>query len=162
MPSFDFSLPKKKVSQRNTSKNNNLNKIIKKNVTGVIWINSDAEYTVSINEGGVSFKYPIHYDCYSCKGHARIYRRGVPFKDRYVYIRSAGEYGEQNLNSYLPFAPGCVVLGDLVKTPINVSPLFIIKDCWTELNNEESHDALMFYKEHIDEINEIIRKQSIE
>lgn len=162
MPSFDFSLPKKKVSKRKTSKNSNRNEVIKKNVKGIVWINRNAEYSVAINENSITFEYPIHYSCYSCKGHARIYRRGVPFKDRYVYIRNIGKYSEQNPNHYLPFAPGCVVLGDLVKTSLNVSPLFIIKDCWIELDNKESHAAITFYKEHIDEINEIIRKQSIE
>lgn len=162
MPSFNFSLPKKKISERKTSKTNNKNEIIRKNIKGVVWINRNAEYNVTINENGIQFEYPIHYSCYSCKGHACIYRRGVPFEDRYIYIRNISEYNEQNPNHYLPFAPGCIVLGDIIKTPFNISPLFIIKNCWIELHNEESHAAVMFYKEHIDEINEIIRKQQIE
>lgn len=159
MPTFNFSLPKKKDGKRTTVKNSSRSEVILKGVKGIVWCDKNAEYSVDIGDG---FTYPIHRSCFSCKGHARIYRRGVPFKDRYVYIRSIGEYYECNINHYLPFAPGCVVLGDLVKTPLNASPLFIIKDCWVELDNKESHDAVMFYKKYIDEINEIIRKQSIE
>lgn len=154
-----FLLPKKKDGKKKTAKSNSGSKVILKNVKGIVWCDEKAEYNVDIGDG---FIYPIHRSCFSCKGYARIYRRGVPFKDRYVYIRNIEEYYECNINHYLPFAPGCIVLGDLVKTPFSISPLFIIKDCWIELDNEKSHEAIVFYKEHIEEINDIIRKQQIE
>lgn len=159
MPTFDFSIAKKKISKGKTTKNNSRSEVILKGVKGIVWCDEKAEYSVDIGDG---FTYPIHRSCFSCKGHARIYRRGVPFKDRHIYIRSIGEYNECNINHYLPFAPGCVVLGDLVKSPLSISPLFIIKDCWIELDNEKSHEAITFYKKHIEEINNIIRNQEIE
>lgn len=159
MPNFDFSLTKKKISKKTTVKNNSRSKVILKGVKGIVWCNEKAEYSVDIGDG---FLYPIHNSCFSCKGHARIYRRGVAFKDIHIYIRAVDEYNECNLNHYLPFAPGCVVLGDLVKTSLSISPLFIIKDCWIELDNEKSHEAIVFYKKHIEEINNIIRKQETE
>lgn len=158
MPTFNFSLPKKKDGKRTTTKHNG-SEVILKGVKGIVWCNEKAEYSVDIGDG---FTYPIHRNCFSCKGHACIYRRGVPFNNRYVYIRNVGEYYECNINHYLPFAPGCVVLGDLVKSSFSVSPLFVIKKCWIELDNEKSHEAIIFYKKHIKEINDIIRKQQIE
>lgn len=162
MPFFDFSLSKKKDIKRKTSKNNSRSKVILKGVKGVIWIDNNAEYNVTVNMNGVLFKYPIHNSCYSCKGHARVYRRGVAFKDRYVYIRSLDKYTECNPFHYLPFAPGCIVVGDLVKSPIDDNNLFIIKNCWTELDNTESHEAIAYYKEHMDEINNIIKQKLME
>lgn len=159
MPTFDFSLPKKKDGKRTTTKNNSRSEIILKGVKGIVWCDENAKYSVDIGDG---FMYPIHSSCFSCKGHACIYRRGVPFKDRFVYIRNVGEYNERNINHYLPFAPGCVVIGNLVKSSLSISPLFVIKNCWIELDNEKSHEAIIFYKEHIEEINDIIRKQQIE
>lgn len=155
MPSFDFSLPKNKIQKRKTYKDYNRNEILLKNVKGVVWIDSNAEYSISIENDG---KYPICKDCYSCKGHEIIYRRGVPFKERYIYIRERGKYTEQNLNHYLPFTPGCVVNGDLILNSLN-NKVFVIKRCYIELDNEESHKAVEFYKNHINEINNIIKMQ---
>lgn len=155
MPSFDFSLPKNKIQKRKTYKDYNRNEILLKNVKGIVWINSNAEYSVSIENDG---KYPICKDCYSCKGHETIYRRGVPFKERYIYIREYGKYTEQNPNHYLPFAPGCIVIGNLILNSFN-NKVFVIKKCYIELDNEESHKAVEFYKNHINEINNIIKIQ---
>lgn len=156
MPSFDFSLPRKKAKKRQAVKSNNRLEVVLKNTEGIVWCDENGEYSVDINDG---FTYPIHNSCYSCKKHARIYRRGVPFNDRFIYIRAIGEYHECNPKHYLPFAPGCIVIGDLVKTSNNVSNLFIIKKCWTNPDNEKSREAIAFYKKHIDEINSKIKNK---
>lgn len=156
MPTFDFSIQKK----RKTVKCNNRNKIILRKVKGIVWIDEKGKYSVAItDENNVTTKYPIHPDCYSCRHHAQIYKRGVSFENRHVYIRVGGEYHEKSSNDYLPFDPGCIVIGNVVKSPININPVFIIKDCWVEFDNPLSHEAVLFYKEHIDKINEIIRNQ---
>ena len=159
MPTFDFSLSKKKISKEKTIKANNRFEIILKNVKGIIWINEKAIYSVKTIDGK---KYPIDSKCYSCKNHARIYRRNVPFNDRYIYIRSVGDYTEQNPNLFLPFAPGCIVVGNIVRNQITKIISFIIKDCWTESDNELSHQAIVFYKEHINEINDVIKTKQLE
>lgn len=156
MPTFDFSIQKK----RKTTKCNNRNKIILRKVKGIVWIDEKGKYSVAItDDNNVTTKYPIHPDCYSCRHHAQIYKRGVSFKNRHVYIRVGGEYHEKSSNDYLPFDPGCIVIGNVVKSPININPVFVIKDCWVEFDNSLSHEAVLFYKEHIDKINEIIRNQ---
>lgn len=155
MPTFNFSVQKK----RKTIENNNRNKIILRKVKGIIWINEKGIYSVAVkDENGIVTKYTIHPDCYTCKKHAQIYRRGVDFENRHVYIRVGGEYHDKNPNDYLPFDPGCVVIGNVVKTPININPVFVIKKCWVEFDNPQSHEAVLFYKKHINEINEIIKK----
>lgn len=150
MPSFNFSIPKK-VANKKFSKNKH--KVILKDVKGVIWIDENAEYWVALD----NFQYPIHPDCYSCKGKSTVYRQEECYKSNLKYIRNAGECYELNNNFWLPFGIGCVVCGDLIDIG-KVSPVFIIKDCWTEYNNE-SHKALEFYRKHIKEINDIIRNR---
>lgn len=158
MPNFDFSIQKK----RKTVKSDNRNKIILRKVKGIIWINELGIYSVAITDkNNITTKYSIHPNCYSCKTHAQLYRRGVSFEDRHVYIRVGGEYHEKNSNEYLPFDPGCIVVGDLVKSSININPLFVIKDCYIEFGNEQSHKAVLFYKKHINEINKIIKSKLI-
>lgn len=156
MPTFDFSLKSVKTQKRKTSQNHYKREVIVKDVKGIIWIDTNAEYSVRLDDGS---QYAIHPNCYSCKGHNRIYRRGVSYKERYIYIRTLDNCVEQNRIWYLPFDVGCIVRGNIIKILSNNVKYFVIKQCWTELDNLDSHAALMFYKEHIDTINDIIRKQ---
>lgn len=157
MPTFSFSFSKKKEKQ--ASKNNNRNKVILKNIRGVVWINVNAEYTVVILKDKT--EYPIHHSCYSCKGQFRIYRQGVNDKSRFCYIRLQDKCTEQNTNYWLPFAPGCVVCGNLVQDNITYKKVFVIKECWTELNNEEANKAFNYYKKHMKEINDLIKTHAL-
>lgn len=157
MPNFDFTIAKNKLDK---IKDSNKNKIISKDIKGIIWIDIKGEYNVVIEQNNKSFRYSIHPSCYSCTGHNIIYKYGVPFNDIFVYIRNNNCYN-QNLKQFLPFAPGCIVIGDLVKVSFNINPVFIIKECWRELNNRDSHDAIIFYKEHIDIINKNIKEREI-
>lgn len=154
MPSFNFSLVQKE-KKRKTSNYIRQSEIIEKNVTGVVWINSLAEY--SVHTDSVTF-YFIHKDSYSCKGKKLIYRQGLDYKGRTCIVRNPDDILNDCDNShYLPFAPGCCVSGDIVKQ--NGIKVFLIKKVWTDLLDNDSHEALNFYRERYKEINQIIKKK---
>lgn len=157
MPSFDFSLVKKEVNKRKTSNNTNKYEVVEKNVVGIVWIDINANYYIKI---GNKF-YNINADCYSCKGRDIVYAQGFDDKRRVCIIRNPGEYIECNHNLYLPFAPGCIVSGDIIINHPLTSKIFNIKKIWIELNNNDAHEALAFYKEHYKEINAIILKRKL-
>ncbi len=156
MPTFDFSISKKDSKKRKTSQSSDRYKIVLKDTKGVIWVDKNGTYSVSLNDG---FIYPIHKDCYSCKGKQKVYRHGQYDKNRCVYIRCTGEYNDCNNNLWLPFGVGCVVTGNLLIDNVTKLHVFYIKDCRIDIGNNESHDALEFYKKHLNEINDAIRNK---
>lgn len=151
MPTFNFSIIKKESDKRKTSSK----KVLEKNVKGIIWIDENAIYSVDIN----GTRYPIDIKCFSCKGKERIYRQGEYDKNRFVHIRTSDLCSECNPNFWLPFGVGCIVSGDLVSNHSVYDKVFVIKDCYTDTNDEKSHAALSYYREHLKEINDIIRKR---
>lgn len=152
MPTFNFSLANKESSKRKTS----TIEVIKKNIKGIVWIDKKANYSVCVD----NFSYSIDYKCFSCKDKERIYRQGEYDKNRVVYVRAVDSCFECNPNFWLPFGVGCVVIGDLIVSPYNNNEkLFVIKECYVDINDEESHKAMSYYKEHIKEINDIIRNR---
>lgn len=155
MPSFDFSLVKKESNKRKTSNNINKYDVVEKNVIGVVHIDINANYYVKINDR----YYNINSECYSCKGKNMIYAQGYDDKRRICIIHSPGEYTECNHNLYLPFAPGCIVSGDIIINHPLTAKIFNIKKVWIDFNNDDAHEALAFYKEHYKEINAIILKR---
>lgn len=157
MPAINFSLKPSKKKERKTIKSGNRTQVIEKNVTGVVCINIDAVYYVKIGDS----QYPIHKDCYSCKGKQYIYRQGEYDKSRVVYIRTVDNCYESIPNFWLPFNVGCVVTGDIVFNHDAYVKQFVIKQCWIEWHNDEATEAINFYKEHLNVINDIIRKRRI-
>lgn len=155
MPSFDFSLVRKETNKRKTSNNTNKYEVIEKNILGVICIDINANYYVKVDNKC----YNINSECYSCKGKNIIYAQGVNDKRRICIIRNSGEYLECNHNLYLPFAPGCIVSGDIIINHPLTAKIFNIKKIWIDLDNDVAHEALAFYKEHYKEINAIILKR---
>lgn len=153
MPSFNFSLVQKE-KKRKTSNYIRQSEIIEKNVTGVVWINSLAEYNIHIDD--VTF-FSISKDSYSCKGKKLIYRQGLDYKGRICLVRNPDDILNDCDNThYLPFAPGCCVLGDIIKQ--NGLKVFVIKKVWTDLLDIDAHKALDFYREHYKQINQIIKE----
>ena len=146
MPYFDFSLPKKK-EKRKTAKNTLRSKILEKNVEGVVWIDDKGELTVRVIPDK---RYKIHLDSYSCKGKKNIYARKLENRRVVCIIRNIGEYLECNHDIFLPFAVGNIVKGNVVM--IGFDKQFVIKDCWTDLNNDDSHLALEYYRDNYDTI----------
>lgn len=146
MPYFDFSLPKKK-EKRKTSKNTLRSKILEKNVQGVVWIDDKGELTIKVIPDK---RYKIHLDSYSCKGKKNIYARKLENRRVVCIIRNIGEYFECNHNIFLPFAVGSIVSGNIVQIGFNKQ--FIINKCWTDLNNDDAHLALEYYRDNYDTI----------
>lgn len=146
MPYFDFSLPKKK-EKRKTAKNTLRSKILEKNVQGVVWIDDKGELTIKVVPDK---RYKIHLDSYSCKGKKNIYARRLENRRVVCIIRNIGEYFECNHDIFLPFAVGSIVSGDIVQIGFNQQ--FVINKCWSDLNNEDAHLALEYYRNNYDTI----------
>lgn len=67
-------------------------------------------------------KYPIHTSSYTCKGRANVFLRTLNNGRRVVISRTGDKNSLQELdiNTFLPFAPGCeckcdIVIEDMVK-----------------------------------------------
>lgn len=146
MPYFDFSLPKKK-EKRKTSKNTLRSKILEKNVQGVVWIDDKGELTIKVVPDK---RYKIHLDSYSCKGKRNIYARRLENRRVVCIIRNVEEYFECNHDVFLPFAVGSIVSGNIVQIGFNQQ--FVINKCWSDLNNEDAHLALEYYRDNYDTI----------
>ena len=146
MPYFDFSLPKKK-EKRKTSKNTLRSKILEKNVQGVVWIDDKGELTIKVVPDK---RYKIHLDSYSCKGKRNIYARRLENRRVVCIIRNVEEYFECNHDIFLPFAVGSIVSGNIVQIGFNQQ--FVINKCWSDLNNEDAHLALEYYRDNYDTI----------
>ena len=153
MPYFDFSLPKKK-EKRTTVKNNLRYKVLEKNVEGVVWIDDKGELTVRVLPDK---RYSIHNDSYSCKGKKNIYALRLENRRVVCIIRNAGEYFECNRDIFLPFAVGSIVKGNVVM--IGFDKQFVIKDCWTDLNNDDSHLAREYYRDNYDTILNVLKNK---
>ena len=146
MPYFDFSLPKKK-EKRKTTKNTLRSKILEKNVQGVVWIDDKGELTIKVVPDK---RYKIHLDSYSCKGKRNIYARRLENRRVVCIIRNVEEYFECNHDVFLPFAVGSIVSGNIVQIGFNQQ--FVINKCWSDLNNEDAHLALEYYRDNYDTI----------
>ena len=153
MPSFNFSVIAK-VTKKNKSISNNKNIIVLHKVQGVVFIDLQGNYRVEFENGE---SYPIHKDCYSCKGHKEIYRQGEFDKGRFIYVRGQGEYFECDSKHWLPFGVGCVVKGDIILNPISKLQSFMIKKCGVDFENVMSIAAINFYRHNIKEINANIK-----
>ena len=153
MPYFDFSLPKKK-EKRKTAKNTLRSKILEKNVEGVVWIDDKGELTVHVSPDKC---YKIHLDSYSCKGKKNIYARKLENRRVVCIIRNVGEYIECNHDVFLPFAVGGIVSGDIVQ--IGFNQRFVINKCWTDLNNDDAHLALEYYRNNYDTIINVLENK---
>lgn len=156
MPSFDFSIVKKKTKAGKTSKDSSVYKTVDKNVIGVVWITKNAKYYVKASDGKT---YNIKSTSYSCKGKRYIYRQGCDDLNRVCYIRLPDNCRECNSDHWLPFAPGNVVKGNIVLNKKLNSFLFDIKETWVDYGNDDSHKSLEFYREHLKEINNVIRNK---
>lgn len=156
MPTFNFSLPKKKIKERKTNNNIGKYEIIEKNIIGIVWINESAKFIIKVDNDKC---YEIHPDCYSCKGKKKIYSRQLDENRRICIIRNIDDYPECNPNCYLPFAPGCIVSGNII---INgFIKQFYIKNCWTETENDNAHAALVYYRQIYNNIRNIIENNKL-
>lgn len=153
MPSFNFSVIAK-VTKKNKNISNNNDVIVLRKVQGIIFIDLQGNYRVELDNGK---SYPIHKDCYSCKGHKEIYRQGEFDKGRFIYVRHQGEYFECNSKHWLPFGVGCIVTGNVIEHHISKIQSFVIKKCGIDFENTMAINAMNFYRNNIKEINTNIK-----
>ena len=152
MPTFNFSVVdvvKKKVPQK--VKSNDSYKVIQKKVVGIVHVDIDANYYVVVDNQ----KYPIAAECYTCKGKCKLYRQGEYDYARVVWIRAI-DFNSMNTNYWLPFTVGCVVTGDVIHS--NNFDKFVITNVTDEITIK-THEAMVFYREHLKEINDKIRQR---
>lgn len=157
MPTFNFSFSKKTFNKRKENKDNKKYEVLSRNIVGVIYISINAIHQVSVNGNF----YNIKHECFSCKGKDAVYRIGFDENRPLQYIRIKGEYKELNKLCWLPFAVGCIVQGNIVHNKLLGIDLFDIKKVWLDYDNEDAHNALMFYRNNKDKINEVIRNKKI-
>lgn len=157
MPTFNFSFIKKDTNKRKTNKNNKEYEVLKQNVIGVVNVTINAIHQINV-DGNI---YNIKHSCYSCKGKDTVYRIGHNEVRPLQYIRVKGEYKELDNLCWLPFAVGCIVKGNIVRNTIFNITLFDIKKVWLDYDNEEAYNAWKFYKEHLNEINNVIKTKKL-
>lgn len=152
MPYFDFSVTKK---QTNTNyKKAKQYTIIKRDIYGVVHIAITGMLFVNINNTVV----PILKDCYNTTGKNKIFSLKLN-KDskRLCIVRNKNERLNYTNENYLPFAPGCIVYGNLLLNPYGTT-LFNIKKVIIEYDNKESKIAFNYWKTNYEEIERNINK----
>ena len=135
MPYFDFSVTKK---QTNTNhKKAKQYTIIKRDIYGVVHIAITGMLFVNIN---------------NTVGKDKIFFLKLN-KDskRLCIVRNKNERLNYTNENYLPFAPGCIVYGNLLLNPYGTT-LFNIKKVIIEYDNEESKIAFNYWKTNYEEI----------
>lgn len=95
---------------------------------------------------------PILKDCYNTTKKDKIFSLKLN-KDskRLCIVRNKNERLNYTNENYLPFAPGCIVYGNLLLNPYGTT-LFNIKKVIIEYDNEESKIAFNYWKTNYEEI----------
>jgi len=157
MPNFSFAAPKLKTTRKNVAKSSRV-EVKAKGVKGVVFISADATYYVIVD----GCKYNILSDCYSCKNKCRIYFQ-ISYDNLHMicYIRDKDKAIEQNTNYWLPFAPACVVIGDIVIDKFTKLSKFRISKCYSDYDDPDTNYARDYYRQHIAEINKAIKEKQI-
>lgn len=151
MPTFDFSISKRKEVKSKKTYTTSEYSILESSVTGVVYITLDACYNVKVND----INYSIMSKNFSCKGVSKVYRQLLDNnKQRVLYVRLDDNKCELGHNLYLPFAPGCVVIGNILEHTKFKYKIFDIKKVLIDYDNVESQEAIKFYRDNYDVIQE--------
>lgn len=156
MPTYNFSSVKEIIKKEKAIKANSGYKIKLKDVQGVVFINNKAEYYILTKD---DIKYPIIAECYSSYKKRIVYRQGEGDYTRVTWIRTRDNLVGLDQNLWLPFGIGCEVTGNIVHDIANDVDKFAIKSCDINYFNNKSHEALVYYRQHIEEITKIIRQK---
>lgn len=148
MPFIDFSVVyKKKKSKGNTKSNSKRIKewtIVEKNVEGIVGFTDDLQYIIMTKDGR---DYLIDKSCYHCKGYRKIYSQILFGEYLQCCIIERIKDDSKNHFPYLPFAIGCVVIGNIVKNNINNLETFIIKKCDRDYENPDAIHVIKTFRE---------------
>lgn len=148
MPFFDFSSPivKKKTTVKPKIKRSWT--VLEKNVKGVVDINEDLLY-VAITDNDKHIL--IHKDCYKCKAHKVIYSRILwgEHKERLIIHRVDNLCG--NNTPYLPFAVGCIVIGDIICATDTMRSYFNIKKCYVDNTDTLAYSITKAFQQIFDD-----------
>ena len=141
MPKFNFSVSKKETVKKKSSDNSKLYETVENNVKGVVFIDIEGLYTVRYN----GKDYNLTENSYNCKNHYIIYRRGYldDNNKNSCIIREDNKSIEAKHINYLPFAPGCIVIGNIIQNGFKTLFEFS-KVCFGE-GNSDSTEARQFY-----------------
>lgn len=151
MPTFDFSISKRKEVKSKKSYNTSESSIIEQLVRGVVCITLDACYKVKVDD----IYYSIMSKNFSCKGVSKVYRQLLDKnKQRVLYVRLDDNKCELGHNLYLPFAPGCIVIGNILEHRLTKTRVFNIKKVLIDYDDIESQKAIKFYRDNYDIIQE--------
>lgn len=148
MPNFSFKpkrLPNKKKYVVISD-----GKILEKNVEGVIHVRMNGTFYVHYN----NYEYVIHPDCWDTKGVQRVYSRRLVDGKRWSLIRAIEDgLPRMSPKNFLPWAPGCAVIGNVVLNERINTLFFKIKKVLNyDKNNEEAKEASKFFRTYWKEI----------
>lgn len=141
MPTFDFSI----IGKINKANNKKV-AIINKNIIGIVHISIDGEFYINANNRAI----PIFFECFSKINKNKLYCINLYNNKRLCIIRDKKCITKIDNKNYLPFAPGCIVKGDIIKDK-NIE-VFKIKTITTEYDNIEAKQAFMFWKNNYETI----------
>lgn len=144
---LDFSLFSKKNREKRLKSNTTQKySIIEKNVEGVCHITLEASYFIIIN--GIPYKFTDESYVINNKS---FYSTQL-IDNKLLKISTLNVTKRYNEKLYLPFAPGSICKGNIVRNNITGQTLFKFKDSYIDKNNLESIDAINFYRKHYVEI----------
>jgi hypothetical protein len=145
MPVFSFS------SVTSTRKNNTTPaiKILKSKVVGVVFIDLEGNYYINVDGN----KHPINISNYSCIGKDPVYAK-APYIDnkRLSIYKGRKDKNSKDLSyGYLPFAPGCIVTGNIIANAL-FQETFDIKKVTRDRNYPLTKEAYLFWINNWDTI----------
>lgn len=142
MPSFSFTPVVKKGVENKPKTSNN----IRVDVRGIVVIDLNGIYTVKVDNDN----YPISSKNFSCKGKMVVYSQTLTkLSGRLVYIRTEDNAVELPKNAYLPFCVGALVSGNII-----VGNIFDIKKVAIDNKNPDAIEAMRFYRNNYEIIQE--------
>lgn len=147
MVTFSFNITHNN-KENNSNKQRNLFTIIKKHIIGIVHINIDGCYYINVNNETI----PIFYKCYTNIKQNKLYSRELLDNKRLCVIKNKKSLSTFKTNKYLPFAPGCIVEGNIIKDNKTNTLFFDIKKIKTEYENKEAKEAFLFWKNNYDKI----------
>lgn len=149
MPSFSFSI------SSNNKRRIVKDKILKRNVEGVVFITISGNYEVEIDND----RYIIDSSCYTCKNKDRIYKHCLDSKERICYIRTKDNLHEYDISTWLPFIEGICVIGNVIYNAIRNRNTFVIKKYFTNYENHIVIKARKFYLDNYKVINKALKEK---